>query len=140
MRWKNRPEGSNWGDFGPDDQIGRLSTGLGQQVVRTARCESVGSAPLVLSSAEFAVPEQWSQFFLECHIQLTIHQLADDPHPGLMRGRDDRHYIPLVVVQDDWFGQSVSGYMGGFGRFQAGRGMPMFQNRVDSSPAIQIVG
>ena len=23
-RWKNRPEGSNWGDFGPDDQIGRL--------------------------------------------------------------------------------------------------------------------
>ncbi len=25
MRWKNRPEGSNWGDFGPDDQIGRLN-------------------------------------------------------------------------------------------------------------------
>src|SRR5690606_15740173 len=26
MRWKNRPEGSNWGDFGPDDQWGRLSS------------------------------------------------------------------------------------------------------------------
>ena len=25
QRWKNRPEGSNWGDFGPDDQIGRLN-------------------------------------------------------------------------------------------------------------------
>ena len=25
MRWKNRPEGSNWGDFGPDDQIGRMN-------------------------------------------------------------------------------------------------------------------
>ena len=25
MRWKNRPEGSNWGDFGPDDQLGRLN-------------------------------------------------------------------------------------------------------------------
>jgi kynurenine formamidase len=25
MRWKNRPEGSNWGEFGPDDQIGRLN-------------------------------------------------------------------------------------------------------------------
>lgn len=25
MRWKNRPDGSNWGDFGPDDQIGRLN-------------------------------------------------------------------------------------------------------------------
>ncbi len=24
-RWKNRPAGSNWGDFGPDDQIGRLN-------------------------------------------------------------------------------------------------------------------
>lgn len=25
MRWKNRPEGSNWGDFGDDDQIGRMN-------------------------------------------------------------------------------------------------------------------
>ncbi len=24
-RWSNRPEGSNWGDFGPDDEIGRLN-------------------------------------------------------------------------------------------------------------------
>ena len=25
MRWKNRPDGSNWGDFGPDDELGRLN-------------------------------------------------------------------------------------------------------------------
>lgn len=25
QRWKRRPEGSNWGDFGPDDQLGRLN-------------------------------------------------------------------------------------------------------------------
>jgi hypothetical protein len=25
QRWKHRPEGSNWGDFGPDDQAGRLN-------------------------------------------------------------------------------------------------------------------
>ena len=25
MRWKNRPEGSNWGEFGPDDQLGRMN-------------------------------------------------------------------------------------------------------------------
>jgi kynurenine formamidase len=25
QRWKRRPEGSNWGDFGPDDQIGRMN-------------------------------------------------------------------------------------------------------------------
>jgi hypothetical protein len=24
-RWKVRPDGSNWGDFGPDDQLGRLN-------------------------------------------------------------------------------------------------------------------
>ena len=24
-RWKNRPPGSTWGDFGPDDQLGRLN-------------------------------------------------------------------------------------------------------------------
>ncbi len=24
-RWKNRPPGSNWGDFGPDDQLGRMN-------------------------------------------------------------------------------------------------------------------
>ena len=24
-RWTQRPEGSNWGDFGPDDQKGRLN-------------------------------------------------------------------------------------------------------------------
>ena len=24
-RWINRPDGSNWGDFGPDDQIGRIN-------------------------------------------------------------------------------------------------------------------
>jgi kynurenine formamidase len=25
MRWKNKPPGSNWGDFGPDDQRGRMN-------------------------------------------------------------------------------------------------------------------
>ncbi len=25
QRWKNRPEGSNWGEFGADDEIGRLN-------------------------------------------------------------------------------------------------------------------
>lgn len=24
-RWRNRPEKSNWGDFGPDDQVGRMN-------------------------------------------------------------------------------------------------------------------
>jgi len=38
MRWKNRPEGSNWGDFGADDQIGRLNW-LGPEQVKKGVAE-----------------------------------------------------------------------------------------------------
>jgi len=33
-RWKQRPEGSNWGDFGPDDQLGRLNLITPQKVMQ----------------------------------------------------------------------------------------------------------
>lgn len=36
MRWKNRPEGSNWGDFGPDDQLGRVNLIAREQVLKGA--------------------------------------------------------------------------------------------------------
>jgi hypothetical protein len=32
-RWKKRPDGSNWGDFGPDDQLGRLNLITPQKVL-----------------------------------------------------------------------------------------------------------
>ncbi|HEY1856656.1 cyclase family protein [Acidocella sp.] len=34
IRWKQRPDGSNWGDFGPDDQRGRLNLLTPERVVR----------------------------------------------------------------------------------------------------------
>lgn len=37
MRWKNRPEGSTWGDFGPDDQLGRLNLLTPERVRRAAQ-------------------------------------------------------------------------------------------------------
>ena len=37
-RWVNRPEGSNWGDFGPDDQRGRLNL-LTPEKVRAGAAE-----------------------------------------------------------------------------------------------------
>ncbi|MGQ7933580.1 cyclase family protein [Paraburkholderia sp. D1E] len=37
MRWKNKPEGSNWGDFGPDDQLGRPNLIGTEQVLKGAR-------------------------------------------------------------------------------------------------------
>ncbi|TDO06559.1 putative cyclase [Mycobacterium sp. BK086] len=33
-RWKRRPQGSNWGEFGPDDTLGRLNMIRPQQVLR----------------------------------------------------------------------------------------------------------
>jgi len=36
-RWKRRPEGSNWGDFGPDDQLGRANLLTPEQVLKGVR-------------------------------------------------------------------------------------------------------
>ena len=33
-RWKRRPHGSNWGDFGADDQLGRLNLLTPQKVLQ----------------------------------------------------------------------------------------------------------
>ncbi len=36
-RWKNRPDGSNWGDFGDDDQLGRLNLLTWERTAQAAR-------------------------------------------------------------------------------------------------------
>ncbi len=48
MRWKQRPQGSNWGDFGPDDQLGRVNLIGPEQVVKGA-ARDPGGAQLCLS-------------------------------------------------------------------------------------------
>ncbi len=42
MRWVNRPEGSNWGDFGEDDQIGRLNLITPDKIKKAAKEIIVG--------------------------------------------------------------------------------------------------
>lgn len=41
-RYKHRPEGSNWGEFGPDDQLGRLNLVGPQQVLKGVAEVKVG--------------------------------------------------------------------------------------------------
>lgn len=36
MRWKNRPEGSTWGDFGADDELGRVNLIAREQILKGA--------------------------------------------------------------------------------------------------------
>src|SRR3954464_4305128 len=33
MRWKNKPPGSSWGEFGPDDQRGRMNYVTAEKVL-----------------------------------------------------------------------------------------------------------
>jgi kynurenine formamidase len=48
MRWKKRPEGSNWGDFGPDDQLGRLNL-ITREKVKQGISEAVEGLTFCLS-------------------------------------------------------------------------------------------
>ena len=54
-RWKNRPEGSTWGDFGEDDQTGRLALLTPERVRRAAaECRALISALEELKAADQA--------------------------------------------------------------------------------------
>lgn len=48
MRWKNRPEGSNWGEFGENDQLGRVNL-LTPDRVRAAAAEVLEGMVFCLS-------------------------------------------------------------------------------------------
>ena len=41
-RWKRRPSGSNWGDFGPDDCIGRLNLLSREKILQGIACVKEG--------------------------------------------------------------------------------------------------
>ena len=38
QRWKKRPEGSNWGEFGDDDQRGRMNLLTAERLLRALAC------------------------------------------------------------------------------------------------------
>lgn len=63
MRWQNRPEHSNWGDFGPDDQIGRLNLLTDERRLAAVAEVKEGRAfclslPLDLPGGNLLVPER----------------------------------------------------------------------------------
>lgn len=47
-RWTHRPPGSNWGDFGPDDQLGRINL-ITREKTRQGLAEAVEGIPFCLS-------------------------------------------------------------------------------------------
>ena len=53
-RWTRRPQGSNWGDFGPDDQQGRMN--LITPEVRLAAMREVREGKLFVLSLPLDFP------------------------------------------------------------------------------------
>ncbi len=77
MRWKQRPEGSTWGDFGESDQLGRLNL-LTPEKVKQGVAEVIEGATFCLS-----LP-------LDCPGGNTLNPFRFPPvlHPTLRKGRD----------------------------------------------------
>ena len=70
QRWKNRPDGSNWGEFGPDDQKGRLNLLTPERVVRAVREVKTGerfclSLPLTTRVAAYLIPAAFPRVYLQ---------------------------------------------------------------------------
>ena len=91
-RWTARPEGSNWGDFGPDDQLGRLNL-ITPERRRAAAAEVREGLAFCLS-----LP-------LDCPRHVELHPRRKPPEIGyFLRGDDPTMNYPMARVtpgQDD---------------------------------------
>lgn len=86
-RWTVRPEGSNWGDFGPDDQIGRLNL-ITPQVRKAAAREVREGLAFCLS-----LP-------LDCPRHTSLHPRRKPPELGwFLRGEDPTINYPMARAQ-----------------------------------------
>ncbi|MCH9675646.1 MAG: cyclase family protein [Gammaproteobacteria bacterium] len=68
QKWKKRPEGSNWGEFGPDDQLGRLNYLTDDNTLLAAREIKVGkrfclSLPLDVPATNATNPRRFPPTF-----------------------------------------------------------------------------
>ena len=89
-RWKNRPEGSNWGEFGADDQLGRLNLLTKEKVLQGVAEVKEGRA-FVLS--------------------LPLDRPGRSPHPArhpprlaaTIRHGEAGYNLPLSAVDPDFY-------------------------------------
>lgn len=96
-RWKKRPEGSNWGDFGLDDQLGRVNLLTPEQVLKGVREVREGrvfclSLPLDLPGGSVLNPRRRPP-------QLAATQLGDVPYMNYRMEHVDPTAID--VLSDD---------------------------------------
>ena len=97
-RWKKRPEGSNWGDFGVDDQLGRLNFVTTSKVKQGVRRVEEGlsfclSLPLDLPGGNILNPRR--------HGPVLRPTLQDDGRPNINFRLEDEHPSAADVINDD---------------------------------------
>lgn len=97
-RWKNRPEGSNWGEFGDDDQIGRLNLITAVEVKAAAAEIQQGlrfclSLPLDLPGGNKLNPGRFPP------VLQPTYRRGDLPNINYALSQDNKKYID--VISDD---------------------------------------
>ena len=65
-RWAQRPDGSTWGDWGDDDELGRINLLTPQKVLEGAREKGFkGPQPALLAALYQAATDDYEQQELE---------------------------------------------------------------------------
>jgi kynurenine formamidase len=93
-RWKTRPEGSNWGDFGEDDEIGRLNL-ITPEKVREAAAEVREGLSFCLS-LPLNVPGGNSN-----RMGPKLFATGTHEHPSMNRPMDTTYPGAMDIICDD---------------------------------------
>lgn len=99
-RWKVRPEGSNWGDFGADDEVGRLNL-----ITRERRLAAIAEV------------KDGIAFCLSLPLDLPGGSLLTEhrqpPVRGVIRREQDKHFVnfPMQIENEHWDDISSDDYV-----------------------------
>jgi kynurenine formamidase len=96
-RWKRRPEGSTWGDFGPDDQLGRINLLTPQR--RKVAATEVREGIAFCLSLPLDVPNEFVMAPYRHALVLRAGLVAD--RPNMNRRWDENEPGSTDVVNDD---------------------------------------
>jgi kynurenine formamidase len=115
-RWKHRPEGSNWGDFGNDDEIGRLNLITPEAVRRGIKSVSEGipfclSLPLNLPGGGSDATRFGPRLFATgSHDHPHMNHALEHEYPGATDILCDDAVTMALQYSTQWDGLSHMGY------------------------------
>lgn len=99
MRWKHRPEGSNWGEFGADDQLGRLN--LIDDACRLRAAREIRSGKSFCLSLPLDVPETGFSELRKRPVQHFAQRANGQVNVNYPLRNEDPRYTD--IVSDDQF-------------------------------------